>query len=65
MITEAALCLNDTPRASTPGGIWTPAAAMGDALIDRLQARGVLSFKVEGDNQPRRAAPLPPDYQSA
>lgn len=65
MITEAALCLNDTPRSTTPGGIWTPAAAMGDALVDRLQARAVLRFKIEDDDAPIRAAPLPPDYQSA
>jgi short subunit dehydrogenase-like uncharacterized protein len=37
MISEAALTLNDTSRQTTPGGIWTPAAAMGDALIARLQ----------------------------
>jgi short subunit dehydrogenase-like uncharacterized protein len=47
MISEAALCLNDTPRETTPGGIWTPAAAMGDALIARLQERAGLKFKLE------------------
>lgn len=47
MITEAALCLNDTPREETPGGIWTPFAAMGDALIDRLQQRAGLRFRLE------------------
>ncbi|HVK81074.1 MAG TPA: saccharopine dehydrogenase NADP-binding domain-containing protein [Verrucomicrobiae bacterium] len=47
MISEAALCLNDTPRETTPGGIWTPAAAMGDALIDRLQQNAGLKFKLE------------------
>jgi short subunit dehydrogenase-like uncharacterized protein len=47
MITEAALCLNDTSREATPGGIWTPAAAMGGALIDRLQVRAGLTFRVE------------------
>ncbi|WP_135212327.1 saccharopine dehydrogenase family protein [Vitreimonas flagellata] len=47
MISEAALCLNDTPRSTTPGGIWTPAAAMGDALIARLQERAGLRFKLE------------------
>ncbi len=47
MISEAALCLNDTPHEQTPGGIWTPAAAMGDALIDRLQMRAGLSFRLE------------------
>ncbi|HCK84584.1 MAG TPA: saccharopine dehydrogenase, partial [Hyphomonadaceae bacterium] len=47
MITEAALCLKDTPRASTPGGIWTPAAAMGETLIARLQEKAGLRFGVE------------------
>jgi short subunit dehydrogenase-like uncharacterized protein len=65
MITEAALCLNDTPRSTTPGGIYTPAAALGDALIDRLQARSVLRFQVEDEVKQVRAGPLPPDYQTA
>ncbi|MEQ1617368.1 MAG: saccharopine dehydrogenase NADP-binding domain-containing protein [Terricaulis sp.] len=47
MITEAALCLKDTPRATTPGGIWTPAAAMGEALIARLQEKAGLRFGLE------------------
>lgn len=47
MISEAALTLNDTSRQSTPGGIWTPAAAMGDALIERLQEKAGLTFKLE------------------
>jgi short subunit dehydrogenase-like uncharacterized protein len=48
MIAEAALCLKDTPRAATPGGIWTPAAAMGETLIARLQEKAGLRFGVEG-----------------
>lgn len=47
MITEAALCLKATPREQTPGGVWTPAAAMGNALIARLQERAGLTFKLE------------------
>jgi short subunit dehydrogenase-like uncharacterized protein len=47
MISEAALCLNDTPREQTPGGLWTPFAAMGDALIDRLQMKAGLTFRLE------------------
>jgi short subunit dehydrogenase-like uncharacterized protein len=47
MISEAALCLNDTPRETTPGGVWTPAAAMGEALIARLEERAGLKFKLE------------------
>jgi short subunit dehydrogenase-like uncharacterized protein len=48
MLSEAALCLKDTPRAQTPGGVWTPAAAMGDTLIARLQEKAGLAFSVEG-----------------
>jgi short subunit dehydrogenase-like uncharacterized protein len=48
MISEAALCLKDIPRATTPGGIWTPAAAMGEALIARLQEKAGLRFGLEG-----------------
>ncbi len=47
MITEAALCLKDTPRSTTPGAIWTPAAAMGQALIARLQEKAGLRFGLE------------------
>lgn len=47
MLAEAALCLKDTPREATPGGIWTPAAAMGDPLIARLQEKAGLSFTIE------------------
>jgi len=46
MISEAAACLL-LDSAATPGGIWTPASAMGDKLIARLQAHAGLSFKVE------------------
>jgi short subunit dehydrogenase-like uncharacterized protein len=46
MITEAAACLlQDAKR--TPGGIWTPASAMGAALIQRLSAYAGLSFTLE------------------
>lgn len=46
MITEAAVCLlQDAP--DTPGGIWTTAPAMGNALIARLKANAGLSFTVE------------------
>jgi short subunit dehydrogenase-like uncharacterized protein len=47
MLSEAALCLINTPKTDTPGGIWTAAAAMGDPLISRLQARAGLTFKLE------------------
>ena len=48
MLTEAALCLlQDVPRQSTPGGVWTPGAAMGLALLRRLQAHAGLRFDLE------------------
>ena len=48
MIAEAALCLaKDVSRDDTPGGIYTPAPAMGGALIDRLVANAGLTFKIE------------------
>lgn len=49
MITEAAVCLlQDAP--DTPGGIWTTAPAMGNALIARLKSNAGLSFTVEEQN---------------
>lgn len=41
MIAEAALCLRDAPKT---GGIWTPGALMAEALRDRLQDKGVMTF---------------------
>lgn len=46
MITEAAVCLLQD-AVETKGGIWTPASAMGEALIKRLQAHAGLAFAVE------------------
>jgi short subunit dehydrogenase-like uncharacterized protein len=46
MIAEAAICLLQDAT-QTPGGIWTTAPAMGDALMARLQANAGLSFGVE------------------
>lgn len=49
MISEAALCLTrDVSRDTTPGGVYTPAPAMGNALIERLEQHAGLSFKMEG-----------------
>jgi len=48
MITEAGLCLaQDVSREQTPGGIHTPASAMGEALIARLTANAGLTFTLE------------------
>lgn len=47
MIAEAALCLvRDIDRSATPGGVWTPGAAMGMPLIERLRERAGLTFGV-------------------
>lgn len=48
MIAEAALCLvDDLPREATAGGVWTPGAAMGLALVRRLEAHTGLRFQIE------------------
>jgi short subunit dehydrogenase-like uncharacterized protein len=46
MISECAICLlRDTPDVAA--GIWTPGAAMGDRLIERLVDNAGLTFEVE------------------
>ncbi len=48
MIAESAICLaKDISRDLTPGGVYTPAPAMGQAIIDRLKKNAGLTFKVE------------------
>jgi len=48
MIAESALCLlNEADGTRTPGGVWTAGAAMGLALVRRLEANAGLSFAVE------------------
>jgi short subunit dehydrogenase-like uncharacterized protein len=45
---EAAVCLaRDVPRNTVGGGCWTPASAMGEALVRRLAANAGLSFEIE------------------
>lgn len=46
MIAEAAVCLL-TDAAGTPGGIWTPASAMGQPLLARLQRHAGVQFAPE------------------
>lgn len=46
MIAEAAVCLFNS-RGSAPGGITTPAAAMGTTLIDRLEKNAGVTFELE------------------
>jgi short subunit dehydrogenase-like uncharacterized protein len=48
LISESALCLIDeVDRSMAGGGVWTPGAAMGLALVRRLQAHAGLSFAIE------------------
>lgn len=48
MLGEAALCLlQDIGREATAGGVWTPGAALGLALVRRLQAHAGLRFEVQ------------------
>ncbi|NNE58201.1 MAG: saccharopine dehydrogenase [Hellea sp.] len=48
MIAEAAICLaRDIDQADVGGGIYTPAPAMGMALINRLEKNAGLTFKLE------------------
>ncbi|NNE40189.1 MAG: saccharopine dehydrogenase [Marinicaulis sp.] len=46
MIAEAALCLAfDVSRKETPGGVWSPAAAMGEKLIERLEENAGMTYE--------------------
>jgi short subunit dehydrogenase-like uncharacterized protein len=47
ILAETAICLIKD-CAQVPGGIWTPGAAMGSRLIDRLEKNAGLTFTVEG-----------------
>ena len=46
MLAEAAMCLLYNPDLAS-GGLWTPASAMGTALIRRLQTHAGLTFQIE------------------
>ncbi len=47
MLAQAALCLaQDINKEDVGGGFWTPASAMGDKLIARLEEHSGLSFEV-------------------
>ena len=46
MLGEAAVCLA-REVGDLAGGFWTPAASLGDKLIDRLQANAGLTFTLE------------------
>ncbi|HLZ78295.1 MAG TPA: saccharopine dehydrogenase NADP-binding domain-containing protein [Sphingomonas sp.] len=47
ILSETAFLLRETPRDRLPGGIWTPGAALGQPLIDRLEAKAGLHFAIE------------------
>jgi short subunit dehydrogenase-like uncharacterized protein len=48
MIGESAMCLvRDVGREVTPGGVWTPGAALGEKLIARLETNAGLRFALE------------------
>ena len=47
ILAEAGLALAEVSRETTPGGCWTPAAAMADALLARLPSKAGLTFEVE------------------
>ncbi|MGP5505762.1 saccharopine dehydrogenase, partial [Psychrobacter celer] len=47
MLAQAALCLaQDISKDDVAGGFWTPAAAMGDTLLSRLEEHAGLHFEV-------------------
>jgi len=48
ILAEAGLALAfDVPRSRTPGGCWTSASAMPEALLARLPAKAGLTFEIE------------------
>ena len=48
MLIESALCLaEDEEKIPVGGGSWTPAAAMGDLLLDRLTSYAGMTFEFE------------------
>jgi len=50
MLAQSALCLaQDISHKDVKGGFWTPASAMGDKLIARLEEHSGLSFEVVED----------------
>lgn len=50
MLAESAVCLAlDDDQIAVEGGFWTPASAMGEPLLARLQAQGGLTFTVHSD----------------
>ncbi|AMN48619.1 saccharopine dehydrogenase NADP-binding domain-containing protein [Psychrobacter sp. P2G3] len=51
MLAQSALCLaQDIDKNDVEGGFWTPASAMGDKLLTRLETHAGLSFDVVDSN---------------
>jgi short subunit dehydrogenase-like uncharacterized protein len=56
MLAEAALALlHEVSRVATPGGVWTPGAALGLALVRRLEVHAGVAFSDERLLTPRAA----------
>lgn len=50
MLSQAALCLaQDISKDAVGGGFWTPASAMGNSLMKRLEAHSGISFEIVED----------------
>jgi short subunit dehydrogenase-like uncharacterized protein len=50
MLAQSALCLlHEADRSLTAGGVWTPGAAMGILLVQRLREQAGLTFEIESD----------------
>lgn len=48
MLAQSAICLaKDISKSDVEGGFWTPASAMGEQLIDRLEEYAGLAFRVQ------------------
>ena len=45
MLGETAVALVDLPRDERGGGFWTPASALGDRLLERLEAHAGMRFE--------------------
>lgn len=51
MLAQSALCLaQDISREDVGGGFWTPASAMGEKLLQRLESHAGLNFEVVESN---------------
>lgn len=49
MLAQAGLALAGLPKSDLGGGMWTPATALGDPLIERLQKHAGLTFEILED----------------